>query len=176
MASCSQTLNGIAAVCGEGSVGGVIIAYIANASDVKSVTIDPDTQEISTITMEGDAKFKAYHFRKGSSSLTSTMTRDDATGVLYFQNDLALVFAKQETRKRIEVAALALGELAVITKDANGKYHYLGYNEPVTSTAAGAATGTARGDANNYTVTLTDISESLPYMAKDTAVAAVVED
>ena len=68
-----------------------------------------------------------------------------------------------ETTKRVEMTALAIGDLAVIVKDANGKYWYLGYDEPVNASAGDGQTGTARGDSNRYTLTLQDESLGLPY-------------
>ena len=95
--------------------------------------------------------------------MTSTLNVDPANGVNYVSTDLVLVFNRMETLKRIEVAALALGDLAVIVKDSNGLYWYLGKDEPVVSTAGSGETGTARGDGNKYSVTLQDTSATYPY-------------
>ena len=54
-------------------------------------------------------------------------------------------------------------KLAVIVKDCNGVYWYLGKDEPVVSSAGTGETGTARSDGNKYTVTLQDTSLSYPY-------------
>jgi hypothetical protein len=56
-----------------------------------------------------------------------------------------------------------MGDLAVIVKDANGKYWYLGKDEPVNASAGDGQTGTNRGDANRYTLTLQDNSLEMPY-------------
>lgn len=125
--------------------------------------------------MNETAKFKKYSFRRGSSSFTSTLNVDDTNGINYVQTDLALVFAKMDTPKRIEIAALSLGELVVIVKDCNGLYWYMGYNEAVQASAGGAQSGTARGDANNYTITLTDYSPSYLYEVDPTALTDVIE-
>ena len=68
-----------------------------------------------------------------------------------------------ETVKRIEMEALAMNDLAVIVKDANGKYWYFGYDEPVSASAGDGQTGTARGDSNRYSITLQDNSDTWPY-------------
>ena len=60
-------------------------------------------------------------------------------------------------------------------KDSNDKYWYLGYDDYVSSTAGGGTTGTNKGDGNNYTLTLTDQSETYPYEITEDAVDAVVE-
>lgn len=172
--ACTQTLTGIPASC-DFNQGGIVVAYIANYSDVKTVSLDEVSNMIKTITMNTEAKFKTYNFKKGTGSMSSTLNVDPANGINFVQTDLVLQFAKMETAKRIEIAALAVGELAVIVKDANGKYWYLGYSEPVTATAGASQTGTARTDGNNYSITLTDYFETYPYEVDPEALTTVIE-
>ena len=79
-----------------------------------------------------------------------------------------------ETQKRVEITALALGDLVCIVKDANGKYWYLGKDEPVNASAGDGQTGTARGDANRYTITLHDESREMPYEVDASIVDALI--
>ena len=171
--SCSQLLNGIAADC-QTNVGGVREVYIANYGDVSAVTLDETSNMIKTITMVDSAKFKKYAFKKNTSSMTSTLNVDPANGINFVQTDLSLVFAKQETVKRMEIAKLSLGELRVIVLDANGKYWFLGKEEFVSATAGTAETGTNRTDGNKYAITLTDYSASYPYEVDPTIVADLI--
>ena len=157
--ACSQTLSGIAASC-DTNTGGIREVYICNYTDVTAYEVDSTSNMIDTITMDTDKKFKKYLFKKNTSNLTSTLNVDPAAGINFVQSDLTMVFAKQETTKRMEIAKLSLGELRVIVLDANGKYWFLGAEEFV---AATAQTGTNRTDGNNYTITLTDYSSSYPY-------------
>ena len=113
-------------------------------------------------------------FRKQSSGLTSEGTVDDANGINFITSNLALVFARQNIEKRVAIQALALQEdLAAIVRDANGVNYFLGYKDSVTATAYGATTGTASTDANNYNITLTDISPELPYIVADATMATL---
>ena len=171
--ACSQVLNGIAADC-QTNVGGVREVYIANYGDVTAIEVDETSNMIKTITMADSAKFKKYAFKKNTSSMTSTLNVDPANGVNFVQTDLSLVFAKQETVKRMEIAKLSLGELRVIVLDANGKYWFLGQEEFVSATAGTAETGVNRTDGNKYTITLTDYSSSYPYEVDPTIVDALV--
>ena len=171
--ACSQVLNGIAADC-QTNVGGVREVYIANYSDVTAIEVDDSSNMIKTITMADSAKFKKYAFKKNTSSMTSTLNVDPANGVNFVQTDLALVFAKQETVKRMEIAKLSLGELRVIVLDANGKYWFLGQEEFVSATAGTAETGTNRTDGNRYSITLTDYSSSYPYEVTPTIIADLI--
>ena len=171
--ACSQTLNGIAAAC-ETNVGGIREVFIANYDDVSAVELDEVSNMIKTISMVDTAKFKKYAFKKNTSSMTSTLNVDPANGINFVQTDLSLVFAKQETVKRMEIAKLSLGELRVIVLDANGKYWFLGQEEFVSATAGTAETGTNRTDGNKYTITLTDYSASYPYEVDPAIVAGLI--
>jgi len=166
---CIQTLSGLARDCAA-NMGGILEVLIANFDDVSNVTVTSD--QISTITMASGAKFKRYSFGKNTGSLTSTYTIDAASGVKYVTSELLLQFNRMQTAARVEITALALGDLVVIVKDANGKYWYLGKDEPVNASASDGQTGTARADANRYTITLQDESREMPYEV----VSSIVED
>lgn len=168
---CIQTLSGLTRDCSS-NMGGIVEALIANFDDVTGVTVTDGI--ISTISMASSAKFKRYSFAKNTGSLTSNYNIDAASGVKYVTTDLLLQFNRMETAKRVEITALALGDLAIIVKDANGKYWYLGKDEPVNASAGDGQTGTARGDANRYTITLQDESKEMPYEVDSSIVDALV--
>ena len=175
--SCTQVLNGIPASC-ETNVGGVREVYICNYSDVTGITIgeaEGTAGMVTEITMDTAKKFKKYLFKKNTSNLVSTLNVDPANGINFVQSDLSLVFAKQETAKRIEMSKLALGELRVIVRDANDKYWFLGSEEFVSATAGGAETGTNRTDGNKYTLTLTDYCSTFPPEVDPTIISGLVE-
>lgn len=172
MAYCNQTLAGIQLDC-TNSMGGIKRVYIANYGDVESVTVGDDG-EISAITMVDSAKFKPYQFRKQTGSMTSTLNVDETTGLNYVSTELSLVFTKQETAKRLEIAALSIGQLAVIVEDCNGNFTYLGKDDYVSASAGSGNTGTSKGDSNNYSITLKDESISYPHFIAETAVKSVI--
>ena len=174
---CTQTLSGLAKDCSP-SMGGIVEVYIANFSDVTSKTVTDG--KISAITMaslggtpETFAKFKTYYFPKNTGSLTSTYNVADG-GNKYVSSDLVLQFSRMETAKRVEITALAVSDLAIIVKDANGKYWYLGYDDAVNLSAGDGQTGTARGDANRYSITLQDNSWEMPYEVADSIIAGLL--
>ena len=59
-------------------------------------------------------------------------------------------------------------------KDANGKYWYLGKDEPVNASASDGQTGTARGDTNRYSITLQDTSLEMPYEVSDSIIEGLL--
>ena len=169
--ACNQTLSGLVKDCSP-SMGGITEVLLANREDVSAVTAG--SGKISEITMASSAKFKRYTFARNTGSMTSTYTIDQASGVKYVTTDLLLQFNRMETAKRVEISALAVNDLVAIVKDANGIYRYLGYDEPVNASAGDGQTGTARGDANRYTITLQDNSKEMPMEVDSTIVPALI--
>lgn len=163
---CSTTLTSIGTSC-ESQMGGIKVVYGLSKAQLDSVTVTNDV--ITAITTKNDPDtnnpylFHTYAFRKQSSTLNSTYTVDDTNGVKYVTSELTLNFAKQETAKRVSIMALANCESVFVVEDNNGKFWFLGYDNPVTVTAMDAATGTSFSDANQYSITLSDMSNALPY-------------
>lgn len=170
MACRSFALSGIAMGC-KNLLGGLKEVYIIKSADVTAVELNTENSQIATIETVTDAKFKTYKFRKGTASMTSTASSDDTIGNFSVSTELALQFSKMETSKRLEIMALCLEDVAVVALDWNGKYWYLGYEFPVTATAATAQTGTASTDLNGYNITLTDTASEFPFEVP----AAVIE-
>jgi hypothetical protein len=168
---CIQTLSGLAKDCAA-NMGGILEVLIANFADVTGVTITDG--QVSAIAMASSAKFKRYTFAKNTGSLTSTYNIDVASGVKYVTSELVLQFNRMQTQARVELTALSLGDLVCIVKDGNGKYWYLGKDEPVNASAGDGQTGTARSDANRYTITLQDDSQEMPYEVDPSIVDALV--
>lgn len=154
-------------------MGGVVEVYIANHADVTGVTVTAD--KVTGITLASSAKFKKYALPRNTASLSSNYTISDENGTKFVVSDLVIQANKMDTVKRIEFVALAQGELAVIVKDANGAYWYLGYDAPVKASAGDGLTGTARADRNGYSVTLQDNSLVLPMEVDATIMSDIVD-
>lgn len=166
--SCTnQTIAGLCRDC-EGSLGGIVSVYLANYKEnIFTVT----SGAVSAV--DSAVSFYEYQFRKNTGSMTSTLNIDPANGVNFVQTDLVMLFSRMETKKRIEMAALSVGQLAGIVKDANGKYYALGVSEPLEASAGDGQTGTARTDGNRYSITLTDNQESFPPLIPDSVMETV---
>lgn len=169
--ACNQTLSGIPKDC-EGSRGGIVEIAVANYSDVSSVTVTDG--KVSAIEMAASAKFHRYSFRKDTGSMTSTRTIDPATGTNYVSTDVVIQLAGMTTAKRIEMEALAAIDARVLVHDRNGRWWFLGNEEPVNASAGDGTTGTAIGDANKYGLTLNEVSAHFPYEVDEGIVDALI--
>jgi hypothetical protein len=171
---CAKTLTGMDLDCRE-SVGGIKEVYILGDRSKVTVTIVKDA--ITDITLDSGAvshKFLPYKFRKQTGSMISTINTSEENGTTFVQTDVTLVFHKMEAKKRLEIASLMVGDCAMLVKDGNNKYWYLGLDEPVTLTAGTAGTGTAKGDKNGYDLTLTDLSDTLPYEVSEEIATEII--
>ena len=167
--ACNQTLTAILRDCAS-SMGGITEVFLANKEDVQDVTV---TEEMIS-AIEAQGKFHKFQFPKNTGSMSSNYTIDPTTGVRFVTTDLLMVFNRMDTQKRVAIKALTENELVGIVKDANGKYWYLGYDEPLTATAGDGLTGTARADRNGYSITLQDNSHGMPYEVNPDIIAALV--
>ena len=141
-------------------MGGLRAVYLANFADVDSLTITSSV--VTAITMVSSKKFYKYDFVRNTASMTSNYAVNAENGTTYVETDLLMVFNRMDTTKRLEIVALAQGELVAIVEDNNGNMWYLGHDEPLTINAGDGQTGTARADRNGYSVTLRDNSLELP--------------
>lgn len=166
MSCISVALKGLANDC-ESSLGGVKRVYIANyPTSGVPYTIDEATGTVTGIT--SGITWYPYYIKKNTSQFTSTLNVDFANGINYVSTELVLQFTKMETKKRIEMAALALNDVAIVVEDSNGVMHALGASEAVNVTAGTAQTGQSKGDGNFYQLTFTDEYPSfLPILTED---------
>lgn len=157
--ACNQTISGIVQDCAT-SKGGVSEVYLANYEDVTDITVTDGM--VKGITMASGKKFHRYYFRPGTSSMTSTLNIDNSAGVNFVQTVLTMLYSRMDTTKRVEMSALAVNDLRAIVKDANGVFWLLGEEEPVVAQAADGQTGTAKTDANRYSISLEDNNSTFP--------------
>ena len=157
--ACAQTLAGIVRDCNP-NMGGLRSVYLANFADVDSITVTSSV--VTAITMVSSKKFYKYEFVRNTASMSSNYSVNAENGTTYVETDLLMVFNRMDTTKRLEIVALAQGELVAIVEDNNGNMWYLGHDEPLTLNAGDGLTGTARADRNGYSVTLRDNSLEMP--------------
>ena len=174
----SITLKGIVRDCNP-NMGGIQKVWMILKSDITKVTVGVDSSSdvdmITELTVaEGTGKVNAFNFRKGAASMTSNLQKDDTNGSYFWLTDLVMNFQRMETSKRAAIMALTLAEACAIVQDANGIYWFLGLDEYLGATAGTAETGTAKTDANKYSITLQDSSLELPYEIEKTVAEGIV--
>lgn len=162
MPGCNQSLTGIAKDCAP-NMGGIKRLLLVLFAAV-TATVDQVTGKITAITLaEGADKFKEFALPKGVASLASTLNTNAENGTNFVTNVLTLAFNRMDTAKRMAVSAIAVAECAAIVEDNNGKFWFVGLDEPLTATGGDSGSGAAKTDRNGYGITLQSEELSYPY-------------
>ena len=159
----NYTLQGVAFDCNANLAGikNVWLSYFDDA-DVEGA-IDYSAHTISAVTLSTGVTWYKYSFARNSSSLNSTLTKDDANGTRYYTNTLTLVFNKLEAQKHLEAMALAAEKLIALVEDNNGKVWFLGADSYVSGVSEEVGTGASADDRSGYSVTIEGTSGYLPF-------------
>jgi len=136
------------------------INTIAFATGTTTITL---TQTIPTALPTEDAVlylapvFYEVQTNKNVCNFQETVAIDMVAGTTFFNQVLTLVLSRRETTKRNFIEKLVAGQkqLALIILDSNGIYWLSGVSEGSYTTAIDGGTGTAKADANGYTITFT---------------------
>ena len=155
-------MTGISRDCAPnmGGIKRLLLILFANVM----ASVDQTTGKITSIEIAtGAEKFKEFALPKGVASLTSTLNANQENGTNYVTNVLTLAFNRMNTEKRMAVSAMAVAECAAIIEDNNGKYWYIGLDEPLAASGGDTGTGAAKTDRNGYGINLQSEELSYPY-------------
>ena len=121
-------------------------------------------ESVSGATLNSGAdKWVEFQFRKNTSSMDTEMTVNDNQSH-YFTNSATCIFSKIENSKRLALESVAAGECTMIIIDSNNNTWLIGAENPVSLSSLTASTGTAIGDNNQYTVTLSAQEAHMPIL------------
>lgn len=164
-----NTIKGFTLDLCQPNLGGIKNIWLADwEADVATLTGAEGETAVEKLignkvtALKEDIIWTHYPMRKNTCSMTSTLN-NSTEGASYVTTELAMVFSKMETQKRIAIQALAIGQVMAVVEDSNGERWFLGADEPLTATAGSGETGTAKADSNRYSLTLTDESLGFPY-------------
>jgi hypothetical protein len=131
--------------------GGLKELYLIELENVDSVTESSGT--VSAITKVSGKIFRKYQLVQDTATAEETLTGNLQNGTLYYAQRVTVVINKQNVAMRNEILLLAKNRLAVVTVDNNDTYRLYGWDQGLRLNEGSAATGTAWGDRNGYTLT-----------------------
>jgi hypothetical protein len=169
--ACNLMTAGIPKDC-DNNLGGVRRIYITDFENVTSITAATGT--ISAFTMASGTVFYEFEFNKNTSSFAENATISIENGSLFYEQLVTLIIPRREVAKRNVLATLMQKDLAVIVLDQNGLYWYIGEANGANVSELPSTTGTAKGDANAYTITIRGEEPNQAQEASSAAVAAVI--
>ena len=145
---------GFALDCKEG-VGGIKAIYLASMPlfyEGGVVTIDPTSQEVDGLPT---ASIYQYTLPKHTGSFTEEVQSSVENGTIFYTQTVTATFFKLTAARRKQLELVAKNRLVVFVQDNNDNIWMVGKVDGAEVTAASTATGTAKGDLNGYTITLT---------------------
>ena len=176
--ACTTYLTGFATSCGSnlpsikklyvGTFESSTFTYTYQQNSEAQDVLDADGNKIieavSGATLKSGAdKWVEFQFRKNSSSMDTEMTVND-NGSHFYTNSATCTFAKIENSKRLALQSVASGECSMIIVDSNNQTWLIGAENPVSLTTLSGSTGTAIGDSNQYSVTLSADEANMPLL------------
>jgi len=109
--------------------------------------------------------FFEFKTNKNVCNFTESANVDMTNGSTFFNQVVTLVLSKRETTKRNAIKKLVDGQkqLIIVVLDSNGSYWLFGLVEGSYLTADEGGSGTAKADANGYTLTFTAMEVEQAY-------------
>lgn len=133
------------------AVGGIKKIHFVDFGDLGTLTIGTD-DEITD--MSGTFNYYTYDV-KGNSSLETNITSSMENGTTFFEQVLNITLFKLTKEDNKELKLMAYGRPHVIVQTFDDKFLLVGAENGADVTGGTAVTGTAMGDLNGYTLTLT---------------------
>lgn len=187
--ACTTYLTGFATSCGSnlpsikklyiGTFESAKFTYTYQQNSEAQDVLDADGNKIieavSGATLNtGADKWVEFQFRKNSSSMDTEMTVND-NGSHFYTNSATCIFARIDNSKRLSLESVASGECSMIIVDSNNQTWLVGVENPVSLTTLSASTGTAIGDSNQYSVTLSADERTMPLLIEADQAQTVID-
>lgn len=130
------------------SIGGLKTAYILSGE------ITSTTEAAGLITdIVGSGSFYQFELAKDTAFYNEAITVSNVNGTVFYQGELTIVLQKMSAEKRNSILLLAANrELRIAFEDNNGISYIAGLTRGMVMSSGTAATGTAVGDLNGYTL------------------------
>lgn len=164
--ACNVTLSSIAQTC-EANLSGIKKIAVCNYSEDAFTTDTTPEGNVILVTPKTGLTWVELIPARESGSYTTTLTRNDNTGILYYTQELTATFNKMNADNAKAIDALGQGRVVVIAQDYNGTNHCMGIEDYVAASAITGQTGAARDDGNMYTTTLQGFSAHVDYITAE---------
>ena len=132
------------------AVGGISQIFFADYGTLGTATITA-----GLVTAFSGTTYTLYQYDvKSASNLVQTITQSNDAGTTYFEQAITLVLTKLDAATQVELYKLIVSRPHAFIKDNNGNYLSVGMTRGC-DTNGTIDTGTALGDMNGYSLTIT---------------------
>lgn len=151
----SATCNLTAAIALDclDSIGGVKTLYVS--SNFEATTIVAGATSGITSLVGGTGTFFEIAVAKDTASITETFNISNTNGTAFFQQEVTIPVQHLSSAKRQQIQLLAYNRASrVVVEDNNGMFFLIGATRGCVMTSGSETTGTAVGDASQYSFVL----------------------
>jgi hypothetical protein len=146
--------------CKDG-IGGIKQIVLVDKNLVTSFGFEDGTVELIVGPTLGDLYTYELPTQTGSFEETINFNRDN--GTVFYTQTVNVMLQKLSAAKRSELQNVAQARVIVFVEDTNGNWWAVGYEYGADLSTATAATGTALGDMNGYTLAFTHETPNRAY-------------
>ena len=147
--ACELT-TGFTLDCKDG-VGGVKKIVLVDKANVTSFTLDA-SQVVTAIVGPVSGDLFTYELPTQTASLEETINFNRDNGTVFYTQTVNVMLHKLSSAKRLELQTVAKARVIVFVLDSNDNWWAVGYENGADLSTSTAATGTALGDGNGYTL------------------------
>lgn len=135
------------------SIGGIQAAFIGNFETNQLYTLDA-TSDIVGLTGSTSSTYHSFEQEMESAEFIQEGQFSTENGTVFFDQQLTLMFHKNDSDLRNLLLVLSQANLSVIVKDQRGEYWLMGFQNGVRAISGSQNAGKAFGDMNGVTITL----------------------
>ena len=157
--------------CKDG-IGGIKQIVLLEQNLVTGITLD-GSEVITAIAGPVDADLYTYELPTQTGSFEETINFNRDNGTVFYTQTVNVMLHKLSAAKRKELQAVAQARVIVFVNDTNNNWWAVGYEYGADLSTATAATGTALGDANGFTLAFTHEAAKRAYKLSGTPASVI---
>jgi hypothetical protein len=150
------------------AIGGIKTLWVSSDFDYTAVTAGA-TAGITALT-GGTGSFYQIQVAKDVASFTETFNISNTNGTAFFQQEVTIPVQHLSSAKRAQIQLLAYNRASrVVFLDNNGLYWLVGATRGCVISTGSTVTGTAPGDASQYSFVLQGMEPAMAYQVSTLA-------
>jgi hypothetical protein len=157
--------------CKDG-IGGIKQIVLLDQNLVTGITLD-GAEIITAIAGPTDADLYTYELPTQTGSFEETINFNRDAGTIFYTQTVNVMLQKLSSAKRLELQNVATARVIVFVNDTNNNWWAVGYEYGADISTGTAATGTALGDMNGYTIAFTHEAAKRAYKLSGTPASVV---
>jgi hypothetical protein len=152
--------------CKDG-IGGIKQIVLVDKTEVSSFSLDAN-EIVTAINGPASGDLYTYELPTQTGSFEETINFNRDNGTVFYTQTVNVMLQKLSAAKRLELQNVATARVIVFVEDTNGNWWAVGYEYGADLSTATAATGTALGDMNGFTLAFVHESQKRAYKLSGT--------